>query len=56
MSKQTGKTVAYHDFPQAEYEKILASFLPPELAEILADAEAKPLTELSTISRIRLAN
>ncbi len=41
VSRQTGRTVAYHDLPEAEYEKILASFLPPELARILADAEAK---------------
>lgn len=41
VSKQTGKAIAYHDLPEAEYEKILASFLPPELAQILADAEAK---------------
>lgn len=41
VSKQTGKTIAYHDLPEAEYEKILTNFLPPELARILADAEAK---------------
>ncbi len=41
VSKQTNKTVGYHDLPQAEYEKILASFLPPSLAHIIADAEAK---------------
>lgn len=41
VSRQTGKTVGYHDLPEAEYEKILASFLPPDLAKILADAEAK---------------
>jgi NAD(P)H dehydrogenase (quinone) len=41
VSKQTGKTIAYHDLPEAELEKILASFLPPALARILADAEAQ---------------
>ncbi|CAN5710619.1 SDR family oxidoreductase [soil metagenome] len=41
VSKQVGKTIAYHDLPEAEYEKILASFLPPELARILADSETK---------------
>jgi NAD(P)H dehydrogenase (quinone) len=41
VSKQTGKPVAYHDLPEAEYEKILAGFLPPEMAHILADSEAK---------------
>lgn len=41
VSKQTGKTVAYHDLPEAEYEKILTGILPPEIAHLLADAEAK---------------
>ena len=41
VSKQTGKTIGYHDLPEAEYENILASFLPPSLAHIIADAEAK---------------
>ena len=41
VSKQTGKVIAYHDLPESEYEKILATFLPPQLATILADAEAK---------------
>jgi NAD(P)H dehydrogenase (quinone) len=40
VSKQTGKPIGYHDLPEAEYEKILATFLPPDLAHILADAEA----------------
>ena len=40
VSAQTGKSVAYHDLPQAEYEGILKTFLPAELAVILADAEA----------------
>jgi NAD(P)H dehydrogenase (quinone) len=41
VSRQTGKSIAYHDLAEAEYEKILAGFLPPELTRILADAEAK---------------
>ena len=41
VSRQTGKTIAYRDLPEAEYEKILSSFLPPELARILANAEAQ---------------
>jgi NAD(P)H dehydrogenase (quinone) len=41
VSKQTGKTIGYHDLPEAEYEKILATFLPADLARILADADAK---------------
>lgn len=41
VSKQTGKTIGYHDLPEQEYEKILATFLPHGLAPILADAEAK---------------
>jgi len=41
VSKQIGKSIAYHNLPEAEYEKVLASFLPPELARIIADAEAQ---------------
>lgn len=41
VSKQAGKPVAYHDLPEAEYEKIVAGFLPSEIAHLLADAEAK---------------
>jgi NAD(P)H dehydrogenase (quinone) len=41
VSKQTGKAIAYHDLPEAEYEKILSTFLPGEMARILADSEAK---------------
>ncbi|ADV80859.1 SDR family oxidoreductase [Terriglobus saanensis] len=41
VSKQTGKAIGYHDLPEAEYEKILANFLPPEAAKIIADGEAK---------------
>lgn len=40
VSAQTGKNVGYHDLPPAEYARILTAFLPAELAEILADAEA----------------
>lgn len=41
VSKQSGKSIGYHDLPKAEYEKILRGFLPPALARIIADAEAK---------------
>jgi NAD(P)H dehydrogenase (quinone) len=41
VGDQTRKTIPYHDLPEAELEKILATFLPPELARILADADAK---------------
>jgi NAD(P)H dehydrogenase (quinone) len=41
VSKQTGRPIGYHDLPEQEYEKILATFLPHGLAPILADAEAK---------------
>jgi NAD(P)H dehydrogenase (quinone) len=41
VSKQTGKTIGYHDLPEAEYEKILATFLPADIAGMIADAEAK---------------
>ena len=41
VSKQTGETIGYHDLPEAEYEKLLGSFLPPSLARIIADSEAK---------------
>jgi NAD(P)H dehydrogenase (quinone) len=40
VSKQAGKAIPYNDLPEAQYEKILATFLPPDLARILADAEA----------------
>ena len=40
VSAQTGKNVGYHDLPPAEYAGILKTFLPAELAEILADADA----------------
>ena len=41
VSRQTGKTIGYHDLPEAEYAGILGNFLPPELARTLADADAK---------------
>ena len=41
VSRQTGKTIGYHDLPESEYEKILASFMPPSLAHVIADGEAK---------------
>jgi NAD(P)H dehydrogenase (quinone) len=41
VSKQTGKTIGYHDLPEQEYANILATFLPHGMAPILADAEAK---------------
>ena len=41
VSKLSGKHVIYQDLPEAEYAKILAGFLPPSLAHILADADAK---------------
>ena len=40
VSRQTGKTVAYNDLPEAEYAKILESFgLPAPLAAILAQSD-----------------
>lgn len=41
VSRQFGKAVGYHDLGQAEYEAILAGFLPATLARVIADAEAK---------------
>lgn len=40
LSRQSGKTVAYQNLPEAELEKIYSGFLPPDLAHILADADA----------------
>lgn len=40
VSRQTGKTIGYRDLPEAEYEQILATVLPPPAARIIADAEA----------------
>jgi NAD(P)H dehydrogenase (quinone) len=39
VSKQTGKTIPYHDLPEAEYAKILSAFLPSELAHALANCD-----------------
>jgi NAD(P)H dehydrogenase (quinone) len=44
VSRQTGKTIGYHNLPATEYEKILATFLPAEAAHIIADAEAHAAT------------
>lgn len=57
VSRQSGKTIGYHDLPEAEYEKILATFLPAALARIIADAEAKSANgelddESHTLSRL----
>jgi NAD(P)H dehydrogenase (quinone) len=41
VSKQVGKKIAYRDLSEAEYENILAKFLPPVVARLVADAEAK---------------
>ncbi len=39
VSKQTGKTIPYRDLPEGEYAKILAGFLPAEIAGVLANCE-----------------
>jgi NAD(P)H dehydrogenase (quinone) len=41
VSKQIEKKIVYHDLPGEEYEKILAKFLPPVVAHLIADAEVK---------------
>ena len=41
LSRQSGKAIGYQDLPQAEYETILAGFMPSALARVVADAEAK---------------
>jgi NAD(P)H dehydrogenase (quinone) len=41
VSGQLGKKIAYRDLSEAEYENILAKFLPPVFARLIADAEAK---------------
>jgi NAD(P)H dehydrogenase (quinone) len=41
VSKQLGKKIVYRNLPEEEYEKILAKFLPPVLAHLIADTEAK---------------
>lgn len=40
VSKQAGKVVQYNNLSESEYQAILTSFLPPILAESIADAEA----------------
>jgi NAD(P)H dehydrogenase (quinone) len=40
VSKQVGKKVVYRNLPGEEYEKILAKFVPPVAAHVIADAEA----------------
>lgn len=40
VSRQTGKMIAYHNLPEAEYKKVLSNFLPPIFANVIADAEA----------------
>jgi NAD(P)H dehydrogenase (quinone) len=40
-SELSGKTIGYHDLPEAEYEKIMAGFLPAEVARILANSEVE---------------
>ncbi len=40
VSRQTGKVIGYHNLSQAEYQKILSTFLPTMFAEVIADAEA----------------
>jgi NAD(P)H dehydrogenase (quinone) len=41
VSKQTGKTIAYHNLPQKQYAEALVGFgLPETLAQAVADAEA----------------
>lgn len=40
VSKQTGEVVQYNNLSKSEYQAILSGFLPPILAESIADAEA----------------
>jgi NAD(P)H dehydrogenase (quinone) len=40
VSRQTGRQIQYHNLPEAEYRKVLTSFLPAPIAEVVADAEA----------------
>ncbi|WP_375381791.1 SDR family oxidoreductase [uncultured Sphingomonas sp.] len=41
LSRQVGRPIAYHDLPQAEFEKmLLGAGLPPFLAALLADSDA----------------
>jgi NAD(P)H dehydrogenase (quinone) len=41
VSKQVGKKIVYQNLAEAEYAKILAKFVPPVFAHLIADAEAK---------------
>ncbi len=41
VSRQTGKGLVYRDMREAEFEKALTDFVPPELARVLADSDAK---------------
>ena len=41
VSRQVGRTIAYKDLPQADYEAVLATFLPAGVAFMIADAEEK---------------
>ena len=43
VSRQAERTTTYRDLPESEYERILASFLPPELARVLADADRQSI-------------
>jgi len=57
VSKQIGKTVPYHDLSEAEYTKVLAGFLPPDFAYVLANcdtlAKSGVLDDIShTLSRL----
>ncbi len=41
LSRQTGRAIAYHDLPQAEFEAVLLKAgLPPPVAALLADSDA----------------
>jgi NAD(P)H dehydrogenase (quinone) len=40
VSRQTGQVIGYHNLSEAEYKKILSSFLPTVFADAIADAEA----------------
>ena len=52
VSKQTGKNVVYKNLPEAEYEKILNNFLPPDLAHVIADSDTQAASgELDDTSR-----
>lgn len=40
VSKQTGKVIRYNNLSEAEYATVLSAFLPPAMAQAIADAEA----------------